>query len=105
MNIIEIVSAIFVSMGFWNYILYKVQRRDSLKDKKLNKNTDTDLLIMGVACHLIKQECEAAIEKGSITTEEYNELHKYLYVPYSNKGGNGTAKRLMEAVEKLPIVN
>ena len=96
MDTTAIIVAIFTSVGFWNFVLYKVQRRD--------KNKDLENLMLGIACHMIRSQCEEYIERGNITTEEYHELQKYLYTPYRNLGGNGTAKRLMEAVDKLPIV-
>ena len=45
------------------------------------------------------------IERGYITRDEYENLHDYLYVPYSKLGGNGSAKRVMDEVDKLPIHN
>ena len=43
------------------------------------------------------------IERGWITQDEYENLYKYLYKPYELMGGNGSAKRIMKEVEKLPI--
>lgn len=104
MDITAVIVAIFASVGFWNYILYKVQRRDKKRDEEKTENKDLENLMLGIACHMIRSQCEEYIERGNITTEEYHELQKYLYTPYRNLGGNGTAKRLMEAVDKLPIV-
>ena len=44
------------------------------------------------------------VEKGEITQGEYENLNKYLYEPYKKMGGNGTAERLMQEVNKLRIV-
>ena len=45
------------------------------------------------------------IERGSITRDEYENLYEYLYRPYQKMGGNGSAKRVMQEVNKLPIHN
>jgi hypothetical protein len=43
------------------------------------------------------------IQRGWITEEEYKNLNDYLYKPYEELGGNGSAKRIMMEVNKLPI--
>jgi hypothetical protein len=43
------------------------------------------------------------IKRGYITKDEYENLHDYLYKPYAMMGGNGTAKRVMDEVDKLPV--
>ena len=40
---------------------------------------------------------------GSITKDEYENLHDYLYLPYQELGGNGTAEKIMKEVSNLPI--
>ena len=34
---------------------------------------------------------------------EKTSLYEYLYKPYEKMGGNGSAKRIMKEIEKLPI--
>ena len=43
------------------------------------------------------------IERGWITKDEYENLRDYLYEPYKALGGNGSAKRVMEGVNRLKI--
>lgn len=43
------------------------------------------------------------IDRGYITSDEYENLYEYLYQPYEKMGGNGSAKRIMQEVNKLPI--
>lgn len=43
------------------------------------------------------------IERGWITQDEYENLHDYLYKPYEEMGGNGSAKKVMQEINKLPI--
>ena len=39
-----------------------------------------------------------------MTADEYENLYEYLYKPYEAMGGNGSAKRIIEEVKKIPIV-
>lgn len=43
------------------------------------------------------------LKLGYITQDEYENLHDYLYEPYLELGGNGTAKKVMAEVERLPL--
>ena len=43
------------------------------------------------------------IERGYITSDEYDDFQKYLYLPYKELGGNGTAERIMSELTNLPI--
>lgn len=45
------------------------------------------------------------IDRGWITQDEYENLNTYLYEPYKKLGGNGSALRVMQEVNKLPIRN
>lgn len=96
--IITLLLAIFASTGFWQFIITVWQNK---KDKK----SVNDRLLLGLAYRSICTLCEKYIAKGSITKDEYEDLVKYLYTPYKERGGNGTCERLMEEVKKLPIVN
>lgn len=44
------------------------------------------------------------IQRGGITRDEYENLHDYLFEPYKALGGNGTAQKIMNDVENLPII-
>ena len=35
--------------------------------------------------------------------DEYENLVDYLYKPYEEMGGNGSAKRIVDEIKKLPI--
>ena len=94
--IITIITATLASTGFWSLILYKVQKRDSDKDA-LTK------LILGLAYREITELCLQYIKRGYITKDEYEDLIKYLFAPYKELGGDGTAEKLIDEVKKLPI--
>lgn len=90
--IITIICSVLASSGFWAYI----QKRNDKKDNKTK-------LLIGLAHDRIMQLGTLYIERGSVTKDEYENLHDYLYVPYEAEGGNGSAKRIMQEVDKLPI--
>lgn len=90
--IITIVCSVLASSGFWAYI----QKRNDKKDNKTK-------LLIGLAHDRILQLGTLYIERGSVTKDEYENLHDYLYIPYEAEGGNGSAKRIMQEVDKLPI--
>lgn len=89
--VITIVVAVFGSTGFWQFV-----------QNRKRKKSDESKLLMGIAYSKIVQQCEKCIARGYVTTDEYHELFHYLYEPYHNMGGNGTAERLMNQVSQLP---
>lgn len=93
--ILSIVIAIFGAGGFWELIRWQV-------DKRLSKKSVEDKAILGLLHNEIYVLCEGYIKKGSVTVDEYDNL-QYLYKPYKELGGNGTAKRLMEEVDRLHL--
>ena len=46
---------------------------------------------------------ELTIQRGWITKDEFENLNDYLYRPYEELGGNGTAEKIMQEVRKLPL--
>lgn len=95
-HIFTIAGIVFASTGFWQFI-------QSWWDKKYSKKTNEEKLLMGLAYKTIIDLCQHYLARGEIDADEYKELNQYLFQPYKAKGGNGTAARLMEEVEKLPI--
>lgn len=90
--IVTVVCSVVASSGFWAFM----QNRASKKD------ANTKLLI-GLAHDRICYLGVKYIERGYITQDEYENLNDYLYVPYHERGGNGSAQRVMETVKKLPF--
>ena len=88
--VIAVVCSVLASSGLWTFIQKKTD----------NKDTRSKLLL-GLAHDRIIFLGTTYIERGYITKDEYENLHDYLYVPYSEMGGNGTAKRIMQAVDRL----
>ena len=91
---ITILVAVIASSGFWAFI-------QSISDRKSAKTK----MLVGLAHDRIMHLGMAAIEKGGITKDEYENLHTYLYVPYKKLGGNGACEHVMSEVNRLPLIN
>lgn len=89
--IVTLIVAVFGSTGFWTWI--------QARSKK--KSAETRLLL-GLAYSEIINRADACISRGWVEVDEYNELDRYLYRPYAEMGGNGTAQKLMNEVRNLP---
>lgn len=98
-SIITVVCAVIASSGFWA-MLTNWQNK---KAEKKNKEDPQSRILMGLARDRIISQSIHIIERGWVGDDEYGDLNKYLYEPYIELGGNGTAKRLMDEVKKLPI--
>lgn len=90
--LIPVVIAFVASSGFWLFLM-------NFRDKK---SAQTELLL-GLAHDRIMSKAMYYIERGWITQDEYENLNVYLYKPYEKLGGNGSAKRMMLEVDRLPI--
>lgn len=88
----SVLIALISSTGLWSYIAnYR------------NKHDAKTRLLIGLAHDRIIYLGTQYIERGYITPDEYENLNDYLYQPYVENGGNGSAKRVMEQVKALPI--
>lgn len=90
--VITIVCTLFASSGFWTFLMNR-QTKDSAERR----------MILGLGYRSICELCEFYIKRGYISREEYEDLKKYLFSPYSELGGNGTCEKLMKEVDKLPL--
>ena len=92
--ILTSITSILASSGLWAYMMKRMDMRD-VQDEMLIGLAHDRILYLGMSY----------IERGYITRDEYENLHDYLYAPYMKLGGNGSAKRIMQEVDKLPIKN
>ena len=92
--IVAVVVAALGSTGLWSFIASR-SKTDTAERK----------LLVGLAHDRIIFLGTKYIERGYITMDEYENLNEYLFKPYSDAGGNGSAKRVMEEVRKLPLHN
>lgn len=91
-TVITVVCSVIASSGFWVWLSQKAERKD----------VKTEMLI-GLGHDRIVYLGTVYIERGYITFDEYENLYEYLYKPYEKMGGNGSARRIMNEVNKLPI--
>lgn len=89
-----VVAALLASGGYWSY-----------KMSKNNHKTAESKMLMGLAHDRIVELGMKYIERGTITRDEYENLYDYLYLPYKELGGNGSAERVMDVVKQLRITN
>lgn len=90
--IVTILCSVIASSGFWACI------------QKRNENNDAkSQMLIGLAHDRIMYLGMQYIERGWISQDEYENLYEYLYKPYEKMGGNGSAKRVMNEVNRLPI--
>ena len=88
----SVLIALVSSTGLWSYLAsYR------------NKHDAKTRLLIGLAHDRIIYLGTQYIDRGYITPDEYENLNDYLYQPYAENGGNGSAKRVMEQVKALPI--
>lgn len=79
--VVTIVCSVIASSGFWAF----VNKRSDSRDVK------TEMLV-GLAHDRIVYLGMTYIDRGHITQDEYEKM-----------GGNGSAKRIMNEVNKLPL--
>lgn len=97
--VITIVVAMFASSGFWALLEFKIRNRS-----KIDKDREMQLtLLKGLAHDRIVYLGMKYIQRGWITTDEYENLCVYLYQPYIAMSGNGSALKIMDELNKLPI--
>lgn len=89
---LTVFSSVLASSGLWTFLQKRAERKD----------VKTEMLI-GLAHDRILYLGMQYIERGWITQDEYENLYEYLYKPYEKLGGNGSAKRVMSEINKLPI--
>ena len=89
---VPLAVAVLTSSGLW-----------ALVSKRADKNDAERKMLVGLAHDRITHLGMAYLTRGYITQDEYENINDYLYQPYEKMGGNGSAKRSMEEVRKLPI--
>lgn len=86
------VAAILASSGFWTFIV-----------KKSSKHSAETKMILGLGHDRIISLGVTYIDRGWVTEDELENLVDYLYEPYAQLGGNGSAKTIVEKVKTLEI--
>lgn len=92
--IITVVVAVLGSNGLWAWI----QSRSTAKSAR-------DRMVLGLGHAEIFRVAEKYIHRNGITLSELDDLEKYLYKPYADMGGNGTAAAIVQKCKELPIIS
>lgn len=95
-ELLTILTIIFGSTGMWALLSQQLQKMDKKKDSQSQ-------MLIGLAHDRICDLCQAYINRGWITKDEYENLFDYLFIPYKLLGGNGTAEKMINDVSKLPM--
>lgn len=95
-TIIAIVVSVFGSTGFWAFIT-------AVWQSKTKKKSAESRMLKGIGHDRICELGERYLNQGYITKDQYENLHDYLFIPYRDLGGNGTAEKIVDDVKKLPI--
>ena len=90
---VTILCTFAASTGFWTFLM-------TIIEKKSARNK----MLLGLGHDRIMSLGMKYVTRGNITQSEYENLVKYLYVPYKKMGGNGVAERLMREIDKLEIL-
>lgn len=89
---ITIFTSVLASSGLWSYLEHHRAKKDA-----------SGALLLGLAHDRIMFLGQSYIDRGWITRNEYEDFITYLWQPYEAAGGNGTGKKMMEEINKLPI--
>lgn len=98
-----IIAAIGAGAGLSASVVSLVTFLISRADKKTSKRTAESDMLMGLGHDRIVFLGSEYVKRGYITKDEYENLHEYLFKPYLELGGNGTAQKIMKEVEKLDM--
>ena len=90
--VITIILAIFGTGGAWTYLQKRADRKDTKRK-----------MLMGLAHDRLVYLSLIYLDRGYVSKEEYENIHKYLFLPYKDLDGNGTVAHLVEKVSQLPI--
>lgn len=92
-QLVIIVVAVLGSNGLWTWL----QSKSTAKSAR-------DRMLLGLGHAKIIDVCEKYIRRDGITINELEGLEKYLWKPYSELGGNGTAQTMIEKCKELDII-
>lgn len=93
---LRVLTIIVGSGGLTTSLMVYLRSRD-------NNRKARERLTMGLAQAQIISLGLEYIKRGSVTYDEYENLYKYLYLPYKELNGNGSAERVMHRVSNLPF--
>ena len=87
--VVTIVASVLASSGLWQFLILKTQKK--------SVQTQANLALLHNEIYSIS---ERAIDRGSISTDEFDNL-TCLYNPYHDLGGNGTGEALYQKCKNM----
>ena len=100
---VPLIVALLTSTALWGVVSKVILKRMELTAKRSKADEAERKMLVGLAHDRIIHLGMTYVQRGEITQDEYENLNDYLYAPYEKMGGNGSAKRVMEEVRRLPI--
>ena len=92
--VVAVVIGVLGSNGYWAY-----------RQSKEKKKSAEYRMILGLGHAEIFRVAEKYLRRGAITSSELEDLDKYLFKPYSEMGGNGTAEAMVKKCRDLDIIS
>lgn len=106
--VVSVLTAVLASGGLWSFLSKKQEIRFEELERKRKEEAEAEekndvktKLLVGLAHDRLIYLTNKYLEEGWINSDDYENL-TYMYIPYIQGGGNGSVKRNMEKVEKLP---
>ena len=100
---ISVFTAVLASSGLWAYLQKRYEKQFDARQKDDEGRAAERAMLRGLAHDRIMYLGMQYIDRGWCTQEEYESLEVYLFEPYENLGGNGSAAKVMGEVRKLPL--
>ena len=89
--IVTILTSVLASSGLWAFLGNRLEKDSAERDILIGIG-HIELVFFGMQY----------IKRGWITQDEYDTL-MCLYKPYVKLGGNGSGRKIMQEIEKLPF--
>ena len=101
-QIITIIGFIFASNGFWAFLTSRSQRK-KVNLEKIEQDIEIQKKSNKALLHdRLTEVCLVCIKRKYVTPNEMDNV-EYMFKPYEELGGNGTVKKLVKDVRKLPV--
>ena len=94
---------ILASSGFWAFMQHLDSKKDDIHTAFTKEHKAMIDVLIGLGHDKIMYLGGKYCERGYVTHSEYENLYTYIYLPYKALGGNGSADKMIEQVNKLEL--
>lgn len=102
-TIVTIIGSVIASSGFWAFLQYQDTKKDTVQKALAKQQKAMIDVLIGLGHDKIMYLGGKYCERGYVTHSEYENLYTYIYLPYKALGGNGSADKMIEQVNKLEL--